>query len=77
MQPADYARLQIPERLASMISEAVGASRGNHMNEKMDIESPVDSFLANLNQSLNKKDFAEVVSSLSRIFNNIRENLIN
>lgn len=43
----------------------------------MDIESPVDNFLINLKKGLNKTDFGEVVSSLSRIFNNIRENLIN
>lgn len=41
LSPSDFARLQIPERLATMISEAVGSSKSQKVQERMDIESPV------------------------------------
>ncbi len=37
LTPADYVRLQIPERLGTMIAEAVGATKHNQVAEKMDI----------------------------------------
>jgi hypothetical protein len=40
--PNDYARLEIPERLASMIAESVGAKFHQPPPvERMDVESPI------------------------------------
>ena len=41
LKPSDYARLQIPERLATMIMETVGSSKNQPRYEKMEIESPI------------------------------------
>jgi hypothetical protein len=60
-----------------MISEAVGASKSQKIQEKMDIESPVEGYLYELKNKLSKQDFDEIIGTLSKIFNNIRENLIN
>lgn len=60
-----------------MISEAVGSSRTQKVLEKMDIESPVEAYLYELKNRISKQDFDEIVGTLSKIFNNIRENLIN
>lgn len=60
LQPSDYARLQIPERLATMIAEAVGATR-QPIHEKMDIESLVETYLSELKSKVQKQDFEIIV----------------
>jgi hypothetical protein len=42
----------------------------------MDIESPIENELTQLKYKLSAEDFQTVVELLSRIYNNIRENLI-
>ena len=68
----DYSRLQIPERLAMMIMEAVGAKISPPKQEKMDIESPVEGYLSSAKSRVNSGDFDIIISTLHRIFHNIR-----
>lgn len=74
LTPADYQKLQIPNGLASLIMEAVVDKRSKQ--EKMDIESPIEDYLYSLSQKYSADVFADLVSILTKIFTNVRENLI-
>lgn len=57
-----------------MIMEAVVDKRAKQ--EKMDIESPIEDYLYSLSQKYSADVFADLVSILTKIFTNVRENLI-
>lgn len=66
--------MKIPGGLASMITEAIGPTQ--QKGERMDIESQADDILYALSQRCSPDKFANAVEMLTRIFTNIRENLI-
>jgi hypothetical protein len=68
--------LQIPSGLASMIAEAVNERRQHDRAERMDVESPAEEHLYTLSQRCPQDRFEGIVEMLTRIFTNIRENLI-
>jgi hypothetical protein len=76
LTPNDYQRMGIPSGLASMIAEAVNDRKQQDRGERMDIESPTEEFLHTLSQRCPQDSFAGIVETLTRIFTNIRENLI-
>jgi len=55
-----------------MIIEAVGGKVPQPRQEKMDIESPVEGYLDSAKSRLNSGDFDIIISTLHRIFHNIR-----
>ena len=57
LKPNDYARMQIPERLATMIAEAVGAQMSRPHQQKMEVQSPIENYMAAIRSKLNPKDF--------------------
>jgi hypothetical protein len=68
--------MQIPNGLASMIAEAVNEKQSKGRGERMDVESPAEDFLYSMSQRCPQDRFAATVEMLTRIFTNIRENLI-
>lgn len=50
--------------------------RSHNQYEKMDVESPIDDEMNQLKLKMQDSDFKTAVELLSRIFGNIRENLI-
>lgn len=58
-----------------MIMEAVAEKRQQKV-ESMDIESPAEDYLLQLSRKLSQDMFTQKVQTLTKIFTNIRENLI-
>lgn len=72
LRPADYEKYRIPAGLANIIMERLGVKQ----ETSMDIESPVEDSLRALKRKVSSETFADMVSTLLRIFTNIRENLM-
>jgi hypothetical protein len=75
LSPQDYQKFSIPERVVQMITEEVG-SRARQEQQPMEIEMSVDDSLKTLSRKLREDLFLEKVNLLSKLFTNIRENLI-